>query len=76
MKTCPVCQAKAFDDATICYGCLHRFEDEEIVNVSTRVKEIPSQPEFLIRFVPVMEPTGATTWSCKVEVPACREIGD
>lgn len=29
MKTCPVCQAKAFDDAEVCYGCLHRFERKE-----------------------------------------------
>lgn len=25
MKTCPICQARAFDDAEVCYGCLHRF---------------------------------------------------
>ena len=25
MKVCPVCGAKAFDDAAVCYGCLHRF---------------------------------------------------
>lgn len=25
MKVCPVCRAKAFDDAEVCYGCLHRF---------------------------------------------------
>lgn len=25
MKLCPVCQARAFDDAETCYGCLHRF---------------------------------------------------
>ncbi|HIT45436.1 MAG TPA: hypothetical protein IAC28_05005 [Candidatus Aphodovivens excrementavium] len=29
MKTCPICQAKAFDDAEVCYGCLHRFERKE-----------------------------------------------
>ncbi len=29
MKTCPVCAAKAFDDAEVCYGCLHRFEEGE-----------------------------------------------
>lgn len=29
MKTCPVCQAKAFDDAAICYGCMHRFNEEK-----------------------------------------------
>lgn len=26
MKTCPVCKAQAFDDAEVCYGCLHKFE--------------------------------------------------
>ena len=29
MKTCPICHAVAFDDAQICYGCLHRFDAEE-----------------------------------------------
>lgn len=29
MKTCPICEAKAFDDALVCYGCLHRFGEEE-----------------------------------------------
>lgn len=28
MKTCPICNAKAFDDAAVCYGCLHRFEKD------------------------------------------------
>ncbi len=26
MKMCPVCKAVSFDDADICYGCLHRFD--------------------------------------------------
>lgn len=26
MKVCPTCQAVAFDDASTCYGCLHRFD--------------------------------------------------
>ena len=26
MKTCPICMARAFDDADVCYGCLHRFD--------------------------------------------------
>lgn len=30
MKTCPVCQAKAFDDAEVCYGCMHRYEGGEV----------------------------------------------
>lgn len=25
MKTCPVCKARTFDDAEVCYGCMHRF---------------------------------------------------
>ena len=29
MKSCPICGARAFDDAAVCYGCLHRFADEE-----------------------------------------------
>lgn len=27
MKTCPVCHAITFDDATVCFGCLHRYDD-------------------------------------------------
>lgn len=29
MKTCPVCQARTFEDAEVCYGCLHRFDIDE-----------------------------------------------
>ena len=25
MKTCPTCGARAFDDAEVCFGCLHRY---------------------------------------------------
>ena len=31
MKVCPVCQAKAFDDAKVCFGCLHEFERQDAV---------------------------------------------
>lgn len=27
MKTCPTCHAVAFEDASVCYGCLHRFDE-------------------------------------------------
>lgn len=27
MKACPVCHARTFDDAEVCYGCMHRYED-------------------------------------------------
>ena len=26
MKTCPICHAVAFDDALVCFGCMHRYE--------------------------------------------------
>lgn len=29
MKACPVCGARAFDDAEVCYGCLHQFGSED-----------------------------------------------
>lgn len=30
MKTCPICNAIAFDDATTCYGCLYRFPENTL----------------------------------------------
>ena len=27
MKVCPICGARAFDDAELCYGCLHRYDE-------------------------------------------------
>ena len=29
MKPCPICGALAFDDALMCYGCLHPFEPDD-----------------------------------------------
>lgn len=29
MKQCPICQSIAFDDAAVCYGCLHEFNDDD-----------------------------------------------
>ena len=29
MKTCPICNARCFDDMEICYGCMHPFVSEE-----------------------------------------------
>lgn len=38
MRTCPVCGAQAFDDAQVCYGCLHRFTSDGST-VSTDLRE-------------------------------------
>ena len=29
MKTCPICKARCFDDMEVCYGCMHRFAEDE-----------------------------------------------
>ena len=29
MKVCPVCGFRLFDDMDTCYGCMHRFSDED-----------------------------------------------
>ena len=28
MRKCPICGARLFDDMSVCYGCLHRFDEE------------------------------------------------
>lgn len=33
MKKCPICKAGTFDDAEVCYGCLHRFTPEDAPQV-------------------------------------------
>lgn len=34
MKVCPVCKSRCFDDMDVCYGCLHKFNDEQVEEVS------------------------------------------
>ena len=29
MKVCPICHAVAFDDATLCFGCMYRYDEDE-----------------------------------------------
>lgn len=36
MKICPVCNARCYDDMSLCYGCLHDFSKDEYV------KKMPS----------------------------------
>ena len=77
MKTCPVCGALAFDDAPICYGCLHRFEEEDAKSEATPIGGAPvvevaesgaDLPVFSIRFTPELVNTGGVTWRCSVEL--------
>lgn len=34
MKKCPICSATSFDDADVCYGCLHHFQDDSLDDVA------------------------------------------
>ena len=72
MKTCPVCQAVAFDDAAVCYGCLHRFGEGDGAiafagDESARAHAAQMPPDFVVRFTPVMDPSGSFSWTCAVE---------
>ena len=83
MKTCPICNSVAFDDAAICFGCMYHYDKQE--------SEVPSEgaeaakhvmlpggalharhgsvpPAFLIKMIPVFESSGAIAWSCSVDV--------
>ena len=70
MKTCPVCRAVAFDDAEVCFGCMHRFE-EGAAEPNPEPEPVASEstpPAFTIRFTPETEPTGTVNWICSVAV--------
>lgn len=32
MKECPICKAQCFSDMTVCFGCMHIFEEKKEVN--------------------------------------------
>ena len=43
MKQCPVCKAGSFDDAEVCYGCLHRFDPGQNAQAALR-RPVPGAP--------------------------------
>ncbi len=36
MKTCPVCKARLFEDMDTCYGCMHRFDEDEPMHAEVK----------------------------------------
>ena len=83
MKTCPICSAKAFDDAVTCFGCLYRFDSEPIADEEGPTPQPPAAPSaapatadrlpaFQITLTPpAAHPGSPNTWTCSVElVPA------
>lgn len=71
MKTCPVCNAIAFDDQATCYGCLHDFTKDspsaEAVKEVASATELPDVASFLLSFAPHPETSGSFSWTCTVE---------
>lgn len=71
MKTCPVCNAVAFDDQATCYGCLHGFgKDESPIEppkVSESASSLSDAVSFLLSFAPHPQDSGAFSWTCTVE---------
>lgn len=46
MKTCPVCKARLFEDMDTCYGCMHRFDEDEPMHEEIEEPKSPVRPRF------------------------------
>ena len=46
MKICPVCKSRCFDDMQVCYGCMHRFDEQggPLPSSAEAAAPIPSAP--------------------------------
>lgn len=62
MKECPVCKAGSFDDAEVCYGCLHRFDPGQNVQ-ATLHQPVSGAPS-----------GAAASLGSKQEAPAVMEV--
>ena len=81
MKTCPICQAVAFDDARICFGCMHRYDDpagpdtpQESSMHADGGPDSPSEetpdfpPAFYIKLIPAHRGPAGVSWRCSVGI--------
>lgn len=78
MKECPICGAKAFADASVCFGCMHRFgeEPERVLPIAEPAGEErvgasadgTAAPSFLITFAPPAIAGEVGPWTCSVEL--------
>ena len=81
MKTCPVCGSRSFDDAGVCYGCLHRFEGSASAsNEGIRDVARPSESnplagrttartivaQFMLMVTTEVNQDGGQSWTCSV----------
>lgn len=78
MKECPICGARAFDDAEVCYGCLHHYGDEgggdapseeqAILQAISNGADNDTPPAFTIKFTPSADESGGVKWTCAIEM--------
>ena len=84
MKTCPTCGARAFDDAEVCFGCLHRYGDEPARPPDAAPTPVPmvmaaggrcpaSRPEAMPSIPskprPAAPPRDGAGWTVRFELP-------
>lgn len=85
MKTCPICGARAFDDAEVCYGCLHRYEGADMGEPGPVAPVAPPGPATPAASpgpaAPVASPhasapSGDAGWVVRFELPGYESVVD
>lgn len=88
MKTCPVCQAIAFDDARQCFGCLHDFGmDCDLADGAVELAHEPPSGakvdrqtredaciSFTVRLIPEAGACGDASWRCVIDAPKMQHV--
>ena len=85
MKTCPICGARAFDDAEVCYGCLHRYEGAEagvpgpVAPLASPGPAVPAAspgPAVPVASPCASAPSGDAGWVVRFELPGYESVVD
>lgn len=89
MKTCPTCGAGAFDDAEVCFGCLHRYGEESVRSQAVAPVPAPTRmpvgagcpatrPEAASstppRMSPAAPPLDGAGWVVRFELPGYAPV--
>lgn len=77
MKICPVCNSRCFDDMDTCYGCLHRFTEDDTKN-ETQYNNSSDEvliPEYFETetFVDIQEDTNVVTHGAHAKEPCIKD---
>lgn len=75
MKICPVCSARSFDDAELCFGCLHPFgpQDEPGFQVQAKASS-ENLPSFFVHVWADRGDDDALVWHCRAEAEHCCAV--